>query len=153
MLQDMKYLTHSKNQLLKPDEVRKYRHAKDGTVETTSSEEMLKDFGINFLEHQVNYIHLTLVHSYQFYITVNFMFQAQKAKKRGVILVFLHNESMMYFFKDICDLIREGKKVLRKEWFKSIVGVMVLEDTIRFNYVTNCRAPFRYNCFLVPELT
>ena len=54
MLQDMKYLTHSKNQLLKPDEVRKYRHAKNGTVKTTSSEEMLKDFGINFLEHQVN---------------------------------------------------------------------------------------------------
>ena len=58
-------------------------------------------------------------------------------------MVFLHNESMMYFFKDICDLIRDGKKVLRKKWFESIVGVMVLEDTIRFNYVTNCRAPFR----------
>ena len=59
-------------------------------------------------------------------------------------MVFLNHESLMYFFKDVCDQIRQGEKVIKKKWFESVVGVNALEDVIRYNYVNNCREPQKY---------
>ena len=66
--------------------------------------------------------------------------------KNGAILVFLTVESLMYFMSEVCALIRESPRDERRaimEELKPIVGITVLEENIRYNYIKNCSEPWR----------
>ena len=73
-------------------------------------------------------------------------FQAVETDKNGAILVFLTVESLMYFMAEVCALIRESLRDERRaimEELKPIVGITVLEENIRYNYIKNCSEPWR----------
>ena len=116
-LERLGYVTTGRHGRKLRDEDIYYMHEKDKKVPHDTPMEGLEEFGKFLKKH------------------------SHREGKDGVILMFLHSESVMHLMKDLHGQFRRKRRPDR--WFSSVVGFCVLEDFIRWNLLTKCEKMYR----------